>query len=315
MPPSETAQFKARNAAARLSVIVGVLLLAVKMTAFLLTNSTAILSDALESVVHVGAVLFMYYCLRVAARPPDADHPYGHGKVEYFSVGFEGGMVLLTALTIFWQAGQALYFKSVIVNVDIGMALTAVAAVVNAILGCHLVRVGRAHRSVILVADGKHVLSDVYTSAGAFIGLFLLWKTGAQWLDGVTAIVLSGVIAITALRLLREAINGLMDQVDPKGLRAVVDAVNEIRAPEWLGVHNLRLRTSGDFIYADFHLIVPSQWTVADAHESIEKLEHHILARLNRQGAVMIHLDHPHDGASDQPQPITVESATRFNPT
>jgi len=314
MASHDTAQFKVRNAAARLSVIVGVLLLVVKMTAFLLTNSTAILSDALESVVHIGAVLFMFFCLRVAARPPDEDHPYGHGKVEYFSVGFEGGMVLLTALTIFWQAGQALYFKHEVGRIDLGMILTAFAAVVNLVLGLHLLRVGRKQESVILVADGKHILSDVITSAGAFIGLLLLWLTGIQAIDGIVAIILAALIGLAAIRLLRESVRGLMDKVDRKTLSAVVDAIREIRAPEWLDVHNLRLRTSGDFTYVDFHLTVPSLWTVEKAHESVERLEQHILARLHRQGAVMIHLDHPHGGKSDQTQPIDVDSATRIGP-
>lgn len=297
-----------------MSVIVGILLLAMKLVAFYFTNSAVIFSDALESVVHVGAVLFMYYCLNVSARPPDADHPYGHGKVEYFSVGFEGGMVLLTALTIFWQAGQALYFRHDLERLDLGMIMTGIAAVVNTALGWYLLRVGRAQRSLILVADGKHVLSDVYTSGGALIGLFLVWLTGYQAIDGIVAIILGALIGFSAFTLLRQAVSGLMDQVDRGVLKEVVDAINEIRKPEWLDVHNLRLRTSGDFTYVDFHLSVPSQWTVAEAHESVERLEQHILTRLHRQGAVMIHLDHPHDGKRNAPLPITVESAARIQP-
>jgi cation diffusion facilitator family transporter len=305
-----------RRRAALLSVAVGVLMLAIKLSAFLMTQSTAILSDALESVVHIGATLFMYYCVRLSARPPDIDHPYGHGKVEYFSVGFEGGMVALAAVAIFWQAGHAIVYHSELQRIDIGLVLTAIAAVINVVLGVFLLRVGQRTGSAILVADGKHVLSDVYTSVGVLLGIGLVRLTGVEIIDPIAAILLGIFILWTAINLITEAVSGLLDQVDPNLLTQVVNAINEIRDPQWLDVHNLRMRTSGDFTYIDFHLTVPESWTVGQAHQAMDRLEHHILRALKRKGTVMVHLDYPKD---QYPlligQPITLELATRIGPS
>jgi cation diffusion facilitator family transporter len=306
--------------AARLSVAVGMLLLVVKTTAFLLTGSSIVLSDALESVVHVGATLFMFWCLRYSLRPPDLDHPYGHGKVEYFSVGFEGGMVALAALAVFWQVGHDLWSGDHQVHgPSLGFALTGVAAAINLALGLYLLRVGRATGSAILVGDALHVLSDVWTSAGALLGLGLVWLTGDPRFDTWLAAALGAYILWAGLTLVRTAVGGLMDQVDPKVLARVVEAINEIREPEWLDCHNLRLRSSGDLVYVDFHLVVPADWSVARAHSAIERLETHILARLGRAGAVLVHLDHPGSAeyraiAAGGPAEITLGSATRAEP-
>lgn len=306
--------------AARISVLVGLLMLAIKMTAYVQTGSSIILSDALESVVHVGATLFMFWCLRYSLRPPDLDHPYGHGKVEYFSVGFEGGMVALAALAVFWQVGHALWFGNhQVVGPSQGLVLIAVAAVVNLALGLYLLRVGRSTGSVILIGDAFHVLSDVWTSAGALVGLGVVWLTGMALIDSLFAVALGAYILWAGLKLVREAIRGLMDQVDPKELARVVEAINEIREPEWLDCHNLRLRSSGDHVYVDFHLVVPADWSVARAHLAIERLERHILTRLKRPGAVLVHLDHPDSGeyraiTAAGPMDITLGSATRAEP-
>ena len=303
--------------AARISVAVGLLMLVLKMTAYIQTGSSIIISDALESVVHVGATLFMFWCLRYSLRPPDLDHPYGHGKIEYFSVGFEGGMVALAALAVFWQVGHDLWFGNHAVHgPSQGLILTAAAAVINLALGLYLLRVGRATGSAILVGDALHVLSDVWTSAGALLGLGIVWLTGMALIDSLLAVALGAYILWAGLKLVREAVRGLMDQIDPKEVARVVAAINEVREPEWLDCHNLRLRSSGDHLYVDFHLVVPAEWSVARAHLAIERLERHILDRLKRPGAVLVHLDHPDSseyralGEGDRVD-ITVGSATR----
>lgn len=316
---SDAAHIRDRVRAARLSVVVGLLMLALKMTAYLVTGSSIILSDALESVVHVGATLFMFWCLRVSLRPPDPDHPYGHGKVEHFSVGFEGGMVALAGLAVYWQVGHDLFFgRHVVEDLGKGLWLTGIAAVINLLLGLHLVRTGRRTGSTILVGDGQHVLSDVWTSAGALVGVAVVWLTGLTWLDTAIAALLATYILVTGLRLVAEAVSGLMDKVDPAEVAKVVAAINEIREDGWLDCHHLRVRSNGERVYVDFHLVVPAEWTVERAHLTSEKLEEHILARLARPGEVMVHIDHT---ALDQyrsrvedwrtPQPITAASATR----
>jgi cation diffusion facilitator family transporter len=313
-----------RYRAALLSLMVGLVMLALKMGAYLVTGSATVLSDALESVVHVVAVVFMFWSFRFASAPPDANHPYGHGKAEFLSVGFEGGAIVLAALAIIWEAVVGLIHGHAPVEMDIGLALIVAAAGINLALGLFLVRVGRRTRSTILTADGEHVLSDVWTSAGVVAGVlimrFLPDERLRAWCDGVVAIALAVFILVVGGRLMRQAFGGLLDEVDPKAVTRVVDAINEIRDPAWRDVHNLRLRVSGDSTFVDFHLVVPSLWSVAAAHSAVETLEAHILRRLGAKGAVMIHLDHPHADpaigmdppADEDTGPFTVAQATRF---
>jgi cation diffusion facilitator family transporter len=314
-----------RQRAAMLSLLAGLLMLALKMGAYLLTGSATILSDALESVVHVAAVGFMFWCFRFASAPPDAEHPYGHGKAEYLSIGFEGGAIVLAAAAIVWEAVAALVAGKEPTQVDLGLGLIVVAALINLILGSWLVRVGRRTGSTLLVADGHHVLSDVWTSIGVVIGVIILWVMPPgplrAWVDSGVAICLALFILVVGGRLVRQAMRGLLDEVDPQAVQRVVAAINQVRDPAWRDVHNLRLRRSGDFTYVDFHLVVPSLWSVAAAHAAVEQLEAHILQTLSAKGSVMIHLDHPHADVTvgmDQPPepsenaPFTVAQATRF---
>jgi len=328
LPPMSVllADQRLRFRAALLSLMVGLLMLGMKMGAFLLTGSATILSDALESVVHVAAVGFMFWCFRFASAPPDAEHPYGHGKAEYLSIGFEGGAIVLSAAAIIWQAIVSLIDGHQPERVDLGFGLIVCAAVINLALGWWLVRVGRRTGSALLEADGYHVLSDVWTSAGVVVGLGVLWLLPADsparvWIDSGVAILLALFILWVGGRLVRQAMRGLLDEADPQMAERVVTAINAIRDPSWRDVHNLRLRRSGDAIFVDFHLVVPSLWSVAAAHAAVEQLERHILRVLGSHGEVMIHLDHPHSDptvgmdppiASSEISPFTVAQATRF---
>nr|MBA3709468.1 cation transporter [Planctomycetota bacterium] len=312
-----------RRRAAMTSLLVGFGMLGLKMTAYIATGSAAILTDALESVVHVAATAFMFFCFRLAAQPPDANHPYGHGKAEFLSVGFEGGMILLAALAIVWAAIRALVIGNPISDITIGFWLIAGAAVINLLLGTYLLRVGRRTSSTILVGDAYHVLSDVWTSLGVMIGVGLMWMVEDErtrlLIDSGVAIALALFIVYTASKLIREAVGGLLDEVDNKLLQRVVNAINEIRDPNWIDVHNLRLRSSGDLAHIDFHLTVPGDWTIAQGHGAEERLEKHILDRLGTRGSVMIHLDYPREGehlphpANESEAPmITLQLATRI---
>jgi cation diffusion facilitator family transporter len=315
-----------RFRAALLSLLVGLVMLGLKMSAWLLTGSATVLSDALESVVHVAAVGFMFWCFRFASAPPDREHPYGHGKAEYLSIGFEGGAIVLAAGAIIWEAVAGLIAGHQPQRVDLGFWLIVLAVVINLALGSWLVHVGRKTRSAILEADGQHVLSDVWTSLGVIIGVAVLWLMPADhparvWIDSGVAIVLALFILWIGSRLVRQAMRGLLDEADPEMVAKVVDAINAIRDPAWRDIHNLRLRRSGDAIYVDFHLVVPSLWSVAAAHAAVEKLEHHILGVLGAHGSVLIHLDHPHSdptvgmdppAGEQETRTFTVAQATRF---
>jgi cation diffusion facilitator family transporter len=313
-----------RRRAALTSLLVGFGMLGLKMGAYVITGSAAILTDALESVVHVAATAFMFFCFRLAALPPDANHPYGHGKAEYLSVGFEGGMILLAALAIVWEAVRALLNGTPPQDVSIGFWMIAAAAVINVLLGTYLLRVGRRTDSKILVGDAYHVLSDVWTSIGVLIGIGAMMYVKDDHLrlliDSGAAIALALFIVYTASKLIREAVGGLLDEVDNKLLHRVVNAINEIRDQQWIDVHNLRMRASGDLMHIDFHLTVPGDWTIAQGHEAEERLEKHILERMGSRGSVMIHLDYPRPGETPSPMaggscagsPITVAAATRL---
>lgn len=287
---------RVRNRAGLISVVIGVAILVLKLGAFLVTGSATILSDALESVVHVAATVIMYWCLRVAARNPDADHPYGHGKVEYFSIGFEGGTILLAALGIVWESVRALHSGHPPENLGLGFWLIAASVVINVTLGIYLVYIGRRTASKILIADGYHVLSDVVTSVGVLLGVGIMWYLPpgptTVWIDGGLAIFLAALLVLAGVRLMRQSLRGLMDEADPLLLQTVVGAINEIRDPDWMDIHNLRVLKNGDLTFVEFHMVLPAQWTIVQGHDASEQLEKHILLRLKTRGSVMIHLDH-----------------------
>ncbi len=316
---------RGRFRAALASLLIGMVMLGLKMGAYVLTGSATILSDALESVVHVAAVSFMFWCMHFSSAPPDAEHPYGHGRAEHLSIGFEGGAIVLAALAIGWEAVRGLILGHEPQAIDVGFWMIVVAALINLALGSWLLAVGRRTGSAILIADGQHVLSDVWTSAAVVAGLGVMWfipdPQVRTWCDGLVALGIAAYILMVGARLTRQALGGLLDEVDPHAVERVVAAINQVRDPAWRDVHNLRLRRAGDFIYVDFHLVVPSLWSVAAAHAAVERLEAHILATLGAKGAVMIHLDHPHADPTvgvdpplrpEEVTPFTIVQAVRF---
>ncbi len=301
-----------RRAAAILSMLVGFGMLGGKWAAYLLTGSHAILSDALESIVHVAATVFALVSLIVASRPPDPKYPYGYGKIGYFSAGFEGGLIALAALAIFYEAIQGFLVGEVPKKLDLGMALIAVASVVNLALGFWLIRQGRQTGSLILEADGQHVLTDSYTSFGVLAGIGLVWWTGWPWLDPAVALVVGLNILRTGFHLVREAYSGLMDRADDRLLSRIVAALQEGRRPGWLDVHHLRAWQAGDRTYVDFHLVVPPDWTVVRLHEAHDQARDLLRAALGPTTESIIHFDPDRPELGHRPgEPWTPESAVR----
>ena len=221
----------ARLRAGLLSLVVAIALLGVKYFAYRLTGSSAVLSDALESITNVVAAMFALGGLVFAGRPADRGHPYGHGKIEYFSAVFEGGLIAFAAVLILWQAFLSLRAGHVVHEVGLGIAITVAAGAVNAALGWYLVTTGRRVRSITLVADGKHVLSDFWTSLGVFIGLLLVHLTGIAWLDPLAAAAVGVNLAVTGVRLVRQAAGGLLDEEDSALLALLVQRLRSQPAP------------------------------------------------------------------------------------
>jgi cation diffusion facilitator family transporter len=261
--------------AALISLIIGVLMFFGKMGAYLLTRSTAVLSDAMESVVHIFATGFAFYSLHLSTKPPDSGHPYGHGKVEYFSAGFEGAMIIIAAISIIAYAVKDIIFGTHLEQLDTGAVIILGASIINAVLGVYLIRTGRKTKSLVLIADGKHVLTDSYTSIGAFIALILVLWTGIIQIDAIIAVIMALNILWTGKNLVRESVGGLMNETDTETLKEIARALEEIRRKDknLIDLHLLRYWRSGNRYFVDFHLTIPYFLTVVQSHELSHKLD------------------------------------------
>lgn len=259
--------------AAVVSLSVAVVLLATKSVAAAMTGSAAILSDALESIVNVVAALFGVVALRVAATPPDESHPYGHGKVEFFAAGFEGGMIGIAALLILGESIRRMVMGSEVRLLGLGMALSAGAGVVNLLLGLALVRIGRRVESPTLVADGRHVLTDVVTTVSALLGLALVELTGVVLFDPIAAIIAALWILRSGWHLVRESIAGLMDEADPADLARLVATMESLREPHLRGYADLRARHQGREHLIDVTIYVSEDLSVMDGHAVATRVE------------------------------------------
>ena len=286
-PPKSSPEVRA----ARLSLGVAVALLIVKMAAWLLTGSAAILSDALESIINVVAAAFAVVSVTVADSPPDERHPYGHGNIEYYAAWLEGMLILLASIGIFYESWDKIFHPEPMPNLGGGIALLVAAGGVNLWLGINLVRQGRSSGSLTLEADGKHVLTDVYTSAGVFVALGLVWATGWLWLDGLVACLVGVNIAWAGVGLVRRSVSGFMIESDPALLEQICALLRENREPAWIDIHRLRAIKAGRRVHVDLHLILPRDMTLAEAHRHVDAMEQLLLSRLGPEADVMIHAD------------------------
>jgi cation diffusion facilitator family transporter len=280
-----------RKRAAVTSVVVGMLMLFMKTGAYVITNSAAVLSDALESVVHVIATLVALYSIILIGRPADSQHPYGYGKAEYFSAGLEGALIVIAAIAIIVEAVRDIISGSALRQLDLGVIVIASAGAINLVLGLYLVRTGKQTNSLAVVADGKHVLTDSYTSIGVVIGLLLVGLTGWTLLDPLFAIGVASNIIATGYRLVSESVRGLMNISDPETMQRVVDTLNRIRTPVMLDVHRLRGWKSGERLFIDFHLALPEDLRLRDLHDVQDHIHEALRDEFGGEVDVMIHFD------------------------
>jgi cation diffusion facilitator family transporter len=273
------------------SLLIGAGLMAIKFLAFYLTGSAAILSDALESIINVVAAGFALSSIIIAAKSPDPDHPYGHGKVEYFSAGFEGALIVLAALGIFYEAWPRLLHPQAIPTLERGMLLILSTALVNLLLGLVLVILGRRTKSIVLIADGKHILTDVATTVGVVLGLVGVYFTGWNWLDGAVAILVGLNILVTGARLVHQAAAGLMDKSDPALLEEICRVIADHRRPVWIDIHQLRARRAGTHVFIDFHLILPRDLSLEASHAEVKQLETILIDYFKGRADILIHAD------------------------
>lgn len=277
--------------AMRLSLGVGFLMLATKVFAYWITGSAAVLSDAAESVVHVVAVSFAAYSLWLSMKPPDRSHLYGHEKITFFSAGFEGAMIVLAAGYIIFAAIQKWIAGLKLENLGTGTLLILASGLVNGALGGYLVWAGKKQGSLILEADGKHVLTDCLTSLGVIVGLSLTLLTGWLHFDPIFAILVALNILWTGGNLIRRSVGGLMDEVDSVTQGRILAVLREETRQAGVEYHGLRHRNAGSTVWVEVHLLFPSSTPLKSAHELATKIEERIERELGSRAEVITHLE------------------------
>lgn len=266
------------------AVAIGLLLLLAKFAAYFLTHSNTILTDALESIINVVAGAFALYSLYLSSKPKDSDHPYGHGKVEFISAGFEGVLIAIAGLVIIVKSVIAFFNPRQLENLGIGLVIIAISGVVNFGLGYFMKRTGEKENSLTLKADGEHLLSDAYSSFGILVGLVLIMVTGFIWLDNVVAILFGFIIAYTGIKLMRKSVAGIMDEADEKIIDEIIKHLAEHRKEEWIDIHNLRIIQYGNKLHIDCHATLPWYYTLEQAHNEMEE----IAALINEKHAAQV---------------------------
>ena len=302
--------FDVQRRAMRLSVAAGLAMLAGKSAAWWLTGSAAIFSDAVESVVHVAAVVFAAMSLRVSYRPATPDHPYGYERIAFFSAGFEGAAIVLAAVVIIVEALRRLAEGAAPGNLGAGTGLVLLASAINLALGLYLVRTGRATNSLIVEANGKHVLTDSWTSFGVVVGLLLVMLTGWAPLDPLVAMGVATHILWSGGTLVWRSLRGLLDYVDPTSVAAVERELTRVAAEHGLQHHEMRCRDTGSRLLIEVHLLFPWSMPVGEAHGIATQIEQRLEEFMGGNASVITHLEaaEDHDRVHTKSADSTLES-------
>lgn len=272
-------------------VTVAVVLFIIKVIAWILTHSVAILTDALESTVNVIAGFIGLYSLYVAAKPRDEDHPYGHGKAEFLSAAVEGTLISIAGLVIIYESIENFIHPQPLRQLDYGIILVAITATINFIVGLIAVRKGKKNNSLALVASGKHLQSDTWSTVGLIIGLVLILATGKVWIDSVVALLFAGFILYTGYHILRSSVAGIMDEADKQLLQKMLAVLNGNRRENWIDLHNLRIIKYGGTLHIDCHLTIPWYLNVVEAHTEVEELARLIKKEFGDAIELFVHTD------------------------
>jgi len=281
--------------AMRISLALGVVMLVFKGAGAWISESVAVLSDAAESVVHIVAVGFAYFSLKLSFKPPDESHPYGHAKIAFFSSGMEGALITAAAMFVGYEALHDFIREPRISRPDVGLWFTLVVVVMTGIVGVYLLRVGKKRRSIVLEANGQHVLTDCYTSLGVIVGLVLTWSTGWKYWDPVCASLVGVNMAWTGMSLMSRSVHGLMDRVDlelGERLENILQTETESRDVKF---HKLRFRDLGDSLWAEVHLVFPEGMLLKDAHLMATEIERAVANACDDEVHLTTHLESSED--------------------
>lgn len=274
-----------------ISLIVGVFLMLAKFTAYFITSSNAILTDASESIVNILAALFAFYSIYLVAQPRDLNHPYGHGKIEFFSVFIEGSLILIAGVLIIFKSVYNLIYPYEINDLMNGTLIIAFAGLINFVLGYYLIKQSKRLNSLTLFADGQHLQTDAYTSAGLVIGLLLIHFTGLIYMDSVLSIAIGLFIIYSGYKLVRKSVSGLMDESDFETADEVISILNENRKESWIDMHNLRTQRYGPERHIDCHLTLPYYFDLNKVHEEVSEVDALVNRKANSLTEFFIHAD------------------------
>jgi cation diffusion facilitator family transporter len=262
-----------------------------KFSAYFLTNSNFVLTDAAESIVNVVASSFAFFSIYLAARPRDENHPYGHGKVEYFSVFIEGSLIGIAGIIIIIKSTYSIFYPQIIHDLLLGAIIIGFTGIVNGILGYYMINKGKSLPSITIEADGRHLLTDTVTSAGLVIGLLLIYFTKILWLDSILSIAVGIYILVTGYKLIRRSVAGLMDETDFIIVTDIVKLLSEQRRDEWIDIHNLRAQKYGSELHIDCHLTLPNYFDLNRVHEEVKLVDKLINTKAGITTELFIHTD------------------------
>jgi cation diffusion facilitator family transporter len=271
--------------------VLSILLFLVKITAYYITSSVSILSDALESIVNVIAGFIGLYSLYIAAKPKDENHPYGHGKAEFVSAAAEGSLVIAAGIIIIYETVQNILQNTQIKSLDRGIWLIASTAVLNYVAGAYCIRMGKKNGSLALESSGKHLQIDTYSTAGVLLSIALIYFTKIYWLDKAIAIVLSVWIMYNGYTILRKSLAGIMDEADMVLLNEFINELNKHKKVNWVDLHNLRVIKYGALLHIDCHLTLPWYMNIHEAHVEIDALSDLIKNKFGDTIELFVHTD------------------------
>ena len=274
-----------------IALCISIVLMLAKFVAYFITHSNAILTDAAESIVNVLASSFAFYSIYLTTLPKDENHPYGHGKVEFFSAFIEGTLIAIAGVIIVFKSGYDLVYPRPITQLYEGASIIGATGLVNLFVGYYLINTGRKHKSITLEADGKHLLTDAITSAGLVAGIILIKLTEIYWLDSVISIFLGLYIIYNGYKLTRRSVGGLMDESNVDLVAAIIDILQKNRKDPWIDVHNLRAQQYGADLHIDCHITLPYYFDLNRVHQEISEIDKMINGKAHRKTELFIHAD------------------------
>ncbi|MDO3628739.1 cation diffusion facilitator family transporter [Mucilaginibacter sp. BT774] len=273
-----------------ISLITGTVLMLAKFSAYFLTSSNFVLTDAAESIVNILASSFAFFSIYLAAQPRDQNHPYGHGKIEFFSVFIEGGLIGLAGLVILFKSGYNIFYPHEIKELVAGAIIIGATGVVNGGYGYYMIKRGKHLRSITLEADGKHLITDMVTSLGLVLGLLLIHFTQILILDSILSVLVGLYIVYTGYKLVRKSVSGLMDEADFDIVTEVVSVLNEKRRDQWIDIHNFRAQKYGNDLHIDCHLTLPNYLDLIQVHDEVKRIDQLINEQVTKT-ELFIHTD------------------------